>query len=92
MGQKVNPNGFRTGVTLENGVKLDWKSHWSATKREYPDLLVEDQKIRRHIKKNYRDARISSVRIERTREKVIVTISAAKWVSSSGPRVPRSRS
>ncbi len=86
MGQKVNPNGFRTGVTLENGVKLDWKSHWSATKREYPELLVEDFKIRKFIKKNLRDARVSTVRIERTREKVIVIITAAKVGLIIGPK------
>ncbi|HPZ83990.1 MAG TPA: 30S ribosomal protein S3, partial [Thermogutta sp.] len=43
MGQKVNPIGFRTGITL------DWKSRWIAPKREFADLLLEDYKIRRYI-------------------------------------------
>ena len=86
MGQKVNPNGFRTGVIIENGVKLDWKSHWSATKREYPELLVEDQRVRKYIKKTHRDAKISSIRIERTREKVIVIVYAGKVGMLIGPK------
>ena len=45
MGQKVNPTGFRTGVVT------GWKSRWYASKKEFSELLVEDQKIRRFIKK-----------------------------------------
>ena len=40
MGQKVNPVGFRTGIMI------GWKSRWYASKQEFADLLVEDQKIR----------------------------------------------
>ena len=43
MGQKVNPIGFRTGVMM------GWKSRWYASKQEFADLLVEDQKIRDFI-------------------------------------------
>ena len=67
MGQKVRPTGFRTGVMI------DWKSQWSASvKKEFPELLLEDRKIRAFINKEYRAALVSMVRIERTREKVIV--------------------
>ena len=44
MGQKVNPIGFRTGIMI------GWKSRWYASKQEFADLLVEDQKIRKFIK------------------------------------------
>jgi small subunit ribosomal protein S3 len=72
MGQKVRPTGFRTGIMV------DWLSHWYASKQEFSELLVEDQKIRRFIKKRYKDAGISKVRIDRTREKVVVYIHAGK--------------
>ena len=39
MGQKVNPYGFRLGVTT------DWKSRWFATRQEYADNLLEDWKL-----------------------------------------------
>lgn len=45
MGQKVNPVAYRTGVFL------GWKSRWYASKKEFAELLVEDQKIRDFIKK-----------------------------------------
>ena len=41
MGQKVNPTGFRTGITE------DWKSKWYAPKAAYGTFLVEDHKVRR---------------------------------------------
>ena len=44
MGQKVNPVGFRTGIMI------GWKSRWYASKQEFAELLVEDQKIRSYIK------------------------------------------
>jgi small subunit ribosomal protein S3 len=52
MGQKVNPTGFRIGVTE------GWRSRWYATKREFGDLLIEDEKIRRFIKSRYQFAGI----------------------------------
>lgn len=72
MGQKVNPTGFRTGIMLP------WKSTWFANKADFADLLVEDHKIRAYIKKRYGRAGISKIRIERTREKVLVYIHSAK--------------
>ena len=44
MGQKVNPYGFRLGITT------DWKSRWFAEDEEYTDQLIEDWKIRDYLK------------------------------------------
>lgn len=62
MGQKVNPISFRIGIT-EN-----WRSRWYAGKKKFGSLLVEDQKIRKYIKKNYRFTGIPKIEIERTRD------------------------
>jgi small subunit ribosomal protein S3 len=78
MGQKVRPTGFRTGIML------DWQSTWYAGKQEFAELLVEDFKIRKHIdkfvNKRVKQGRpgISRIRIERTREKVVVYIYSAR--------------
>ena len=62
MGQKVCPIGFRLGITQ------NWRSRWYADKKNFGKLLVEDQKIRKFIKKNYRFTGIPKVEIERTRD------------------------
>jgi small subunit ribosomal protein S3 len=72
MGQKVNPIGFRTGI-MEG-----WKSRWYASKKEFSELLVEDQKIRKFIKSKYRYAGIPHVHIERTRDEVKVMLFTAR--------------
>ena len=72
MGQKVRPTGFRTGIMV------DWLSHWYASKQDFSELLVEDAKIRKFVKKRYKDAGISRIRIQRTREKVTVFIHSAR--------------
>jgi small subunit ribosomal protein S3 len=72
MGQKVNPIGFRTGVMM------GWKSRWYASKKEFSELLVEDQKIRRYVHKKYRAAGIPKVEIERTRDEVKVVLFTAR--------------
>ena len=72
MGQKVRPTGFRTGIMT------DWLSHWYASKQDFAELLVEDQKLRNYIKKRYRRSGISRIKIERTREKVVVYIYSAR--------------
>jgi len=72
MGQKVNPIGFRTGV-ME-----DWKSRWYASKKEFADLLLEDQKIRAFVTQKYKFAGIPKVEIERTRDEVKVVLHAAR--------------
>jgi small subunit ribosomal protein S3 len=75
MGQKVRPTGFRTGIMM------DWQSRWFASKQDFAELLVEDQLIRRYIKGRFEKggrAGISKIRIERTREKVVVFIHSAR--------------
>ncbi len=73
MGQKVNPISFRIGITE------DWRSRWYAGKKKFGKLLVEDQKIRKYIKKNYRFTGIPKIVIERTRdEEVRVTLYTAR--------------
>ena len=72
MGQKVNPHGLRVGVIK------DWDAKWYATKKNYGDLLVEDYKVREFVKKKHYDAGISKVRIERTANRLVVNIDAAK--------------
>jgi small subunit ribosomal protein S3 len=73
MGQKVNPISLRIGITE------DWRSRWYAGKKKFGKLLVEDQKIRKYIKKNYRFTGIPKIVIERTRdEEVRVTLYTAR--------------
>src|SRR6516165_7968841 len=72
MGQKVRPTGFRTGIMIP------WGSTWYASKQDFSELLVEDHKIRKFIKKRYGGSGISKIRIERTREKVVVYIHSAR--------------
>ncbi len=72
MGQKVRPTGFRTGIFV------DWASTWYANKQDFSELLVEDFKIRKFVKKRYGSSGISKIRIHRTREKVTVFIHSAR--------------
>ncbi|WP_030619923.1 30S ribosomal protein S3 [Streptomyces sclerotialus] len=71
MGQKVNPHGFRLGITT------DFKSRWYADKL-YKDYVKEDVAIRRMMTKGMERAGISKVEIERTRERVRVDIHTAR--------------
>lgn len=72
MGQKVSPIGFRIGITEP------WRSRWYAGKKDYPALLLEDQRIRRFVKKEYQGAAVPRIDIERTRERVTVIIHTAR--------------
>ncbi|PRW63152.1 30S ribosomal protein S3 [Actinopolyspora mortivallis] len=71
MGQKINPHGFRLGITT------DWKSRWYADK-QYAEYVAEDVKIRNHLSRGMERAGISKVEIERTRERVRVDIHTAR--------------
>jgi small subunit ribosomal protein S3 len=71
MGQKVNPYGFRLGITTE------WKSRWFS-ERDYKEYLTEDWKIRDAIMTKLESAAISRIEIERTRDKVRVDIHTAR--------------
>jgi small subunit ribosomal protein S3 len=71
MGQKVNPYGFRLGVTT------DWKSRWFSD-REYTEYLTEDWKIRAYIMGLLPQAAISRIEIERTRDRLRVDVHTAR--------------
>ena len=71
MGQKVNPNGLRLGVNKT------WQSNWFADK-DYAVKLNNDIKIREYLLKTLSDAAVSSVEIERRKDKVEVKIHTAK--------------
>ncbi|WP_394939669.1 30S ribosomal protein S3 [uncultured Ilumatobacter sp.] len=71
MGQKINPYGFRLGVTT------DWKSRWFS-EREYKQYLTEDWTIRQEIMTLLESAAISRIEIERTRDKLRVDVHTAR--------------
>ena len=71
MGQKVNPHGLRVGVIK------DWDSKWYA-EADFSDNLVEDYNIRKFVKKKLYSAGISKIEIERTSDRVKVSIYTAK--------------
>ena len=71
MGQKVNPHGLRVGVIK------DWSSRWYA-EDNFADNLVEDYNIRKFLKKKLYTAGISTIDIERTADRVKVTVYTAK--------------
>src|SRR6187397_1212634 len=71
MGQKINPYGYRLGITT------DWKSRWFS-ERQYKDYLTEDWKIREAIMRRMESAAISRIEIERTRDKVRVDVHTAR--------------
>ena len=71
MGQKVHPKGFRLGVIRT------WDSNWYAD-RDYTALLHEDYRVRKLVKERFYTAGISKVEIQRTGNRVRVTIHTAK--------------
>jgi len=72
MGQKVNPYGYRLGVTT------DWKSRWFANRDEYADFLIEDWKIRDYLMTQLPHAAISRIEIERTRDRLRIDVHTAR--------------
>ncbi len=71
MGQKVNPHGLRVGVIK------DWDSRWYADD-EFADFLVEDNEIRKFLKKKLYSAGVSKIEIERAADRVKVIVFTAK--------------
>ena len=71
MGQKVNPYGFRLGVTT------DWKSRWF-NDRDYQDYLVEDWEIRHYLMSQLERAAVSRIEIERTRDRLRIDVHTAR--------------
>ena len=72
MGQKVNPHGFRVGVIK------DWDSRWYARNEKVGDLIVEDQKIRKFLKKTLYGAGVPKIEIERDNAKVRIFLQCAR--------------
>ena len=71
MGQKVNPYGFRLGVTT------DWKSRWFK-ERGYQELVIEDWKIRDYLNRQLETAAVSRIEIERSQGRVRIDIHTAR--------------
>lgn len=72
MGQKVNPIGFRLGITKK------WEGRWFAQGREYCNLLHEDIAIRKEIKQRFSHAGIARIDIERAANRAKITIHTAR--------------
>ncbi len=72
MGQKVNPHGLRVGIIK------DWDSRWFAKDNEFGDVLVEDYKVRKFLKKTLYAAGVPKIEIERDAQKVRIHIHCAK--------------
>lgn len=72
MGQKVSPIGLRLGINK------GWNATWYAKKADFADNLVEDQKVKKFLKKKYYACAISKITIERTESKLVIDIFTAK--------------
>ena len=72
MGQKVNPHGLRVGVIK------DWDSRWYASDEKVGDLIVEDQKIRKYLKKTLYGAGVPKIEIERSSDVVTIFLHCAR--------------
>lgn len=82
MGQKVSPHGLRVGVIK------DWNSKWYASKNNFADMLVEDNKVREYVKKKLYAAGVSKVLIERAAENkmrvIVLTARPGMVIGRSG--------
>ena len=76
MGQKVNPTGFRLGITTEH--RSRWFSDSTTKGQRYSDYVAEDVAIRRLLSEGLERAGISRVEIERTRDRVRVDLHTAR--------------
>lgn len=72
MGQKVNPHGMRVGVIK------DWDSRWYARDEKVGDLIVEDNKIRKYVKKRLYNAGVPKIEIERSNDVVTLFVHCAR--------------
>ncbi|USS88461.1 30S ribosomal protein S3 [Fructilactobacillus hinvesii] len=72
MGQKINPNGLRIGVTR------GWQAQWFANDDKFASYLNEDLKIRGYLEKRLADASVSEIDIERAAKRVNISIHTAK--------------
>lgn len=72
MGQKVNPTGFRLGISI------DWNSKWYADSSNYSKYLNSDIKVREFLRKKLANASVSKIKIERPANTALVTIHSAR--------------
>jgi len=72
MGQKVHPGGMRVGVIH------DWKSNWYTGKKEFPEYLLEDIRIREHIYRKLSHAGLSDILIRKDKQRITVDIYTAR--------------
>ena len=72
MGQKINPTGFRIGISKS------WTSRWFADKKGYADLAYEDYKIRELLEKKYETAGLKSIEIERSVNEISIIVKVSR--------------
>jgi small subunit ribosomal protein S3 len=72
VGQKIHPGGMRVGVIH------DWKSNWYTGKKEFPQYILEDVKIREHIYKKLAHAGLSDILIRKDKQRITVDIYTAR--------------
>lgn len=72
MGQKTNPVGFRVGITK------NWFSRWFTKRSQYNKYLSEDTMLRKYLEKRLKNASISTIEIERTRNKINIIIRTSR--------------
>ena len=88
MGQKVNPHGLRVGVIK------DWDSRWYASEEKVGDLIVEDQKIRKYLKKTLYGAGVPKIEIERSNDIVTIYLHCARpgvVIGKGGEQIEQNR-
>lgn len=72
MGQKINPTGFRLGITK------DWTSKWYANSQDYSKYLNSDLKVRAYLEEKLAAASVSRIQIERPARNARITIHSAR--------------
>ncbi len=86
MGQKINPTGLRVGVIYPFG------STWYAGKKDFGKYLKEDYDIREYIKKNYYDAAISEIKIERAADNIKIDVYCGRVGVAVGKKLHAAKS
>ena len=74
MGQKVHPHGLRVGIIK------DWSSRWFVNDSDFGDSIVEDDKIRKFVKKSLYQAGVAKIEIEKKANRVTVFVPVAPKV------------
>ncbi|MBA3686013.1 MAG: KH domain-containing protein, partial [Planctomycetes bacterium] len=72
MGHKINPLGFRIGITEPH------RSIWYARGKKYSELVIQDHKIRDFLKTKFKSAAIEKIEIERKADRVTITLHAGR--------------